>query len=123
VRDDIASLPLPDEPWAMGKSGGKARTYMAAGVATVCAGVGYNIELIEHGRTGFLCRSIDDWVAALRRLILDPALREVMTEAARTEVAERFSPRVISARLCDLLVEVAAKVPVTDEGRTCTPTR
>jgi len=48
-------MPLPDEEWSQGKSGGKARTYMAAGVPAVVSDVGFNRQLIENGRTGFLC--------------------------------------------------------------------
>ena len=52
-RFDIGLMPLPMEDWAKGKSGGKARTYMAAGITPVVANIGYNIELIDHGRTGY----------------------------------------------------------------------
>jgi glycosyltransferase involved in cell wall biosynthesis len=89
---DIGLMPLPDEDWAQGKSGGKARTYMAAGVVAVCEGIGYNLELIEHGNTGFLCRGEDDWYATLAYLIENPQARQTVATAARRIVEERFSP-------------------------------
>ncbi|MFY2763021.1 glycosyltransferase family 4 protein [Arenimonas sp. MALMAid1274] len=98
-RFDIGIMPLPDEQWANGKSGGKARTYMAAGVVPVCAAVGYNLELIDHGRTGFLCASHDDWLQTLHRLVGDASLRDRVGRAAREEVTRRFSPLVQAARL------------------------
>lgn len=93
ARFDIGLMPLPDEDWAMGKSGGKARTYMAAGAVPVCSAIGYNLELIEHGRTGLLCETLEDWERALTSLILDAEMRRVIAINARKEVAVRFSPR------------------------------
>jgi glycosyltransferase involved in cell wall biosynthesis len=104
---DIGLMPLPEEDWARGKSGGKARTYMAAGVVPVCTGIGYNLELIEHGRTGLLCRTPADWSEGLARLIEMPALRGEMGAAARAEVRTRFAPAVIAARLAALLRDLA----------------
>lgn len=92
ARFDIGLMPLPSEDWAKGKSGGKARTYMAAGVVPVCAAIGYNLELIRHGETGFLCTSHEEWLACITRLVEDPALRQRVALAARAEVERRFAP-------------------------------
>jgi glycosyltransferase involved in cell wall biosynthesis len=102
-RYDIGLMPLPDETWALGKSGGKARTYMAAGVVPVVSAIGYNLELIEHGRTGFLCQSDDDWVTALDTLIGDASLRRQVGLLARAEVEQRFSPSDQAARLANII--------------------
>jgi glycosyltransferase involved in cell wall biosynthesis len=105
-RFDIGLMPLPPEDWAKGKSGGKARTYMAAGTVPVVAAVGYNLELITHGETGFLCRSNEDWEEAIEKLIADPALRSRVATAARQDVQRRFSQAGQAARLASLLREV-----------------
>lgn len=102
ARFDIGLMPLPMEDWAKGKSGGKARTYMAAGVPPVCAAIGYNLELIEPGRTGFLCRSEDDWFEALSQLVEDAELRQYIGSAARADVVERFSPRQQAAKIVEV---------------------
>ncbi|AKS42754.1 hypothetical protein WM2015_2392 [Wenzhouxiangella marina] len=104
---DVGLMPLPNEPWALGKSGGKARTYMAAGVVPVCSAIGYNLKLIDHERTGFLCNSESDWVGSLARLIEDTRLRQRMARAARIEVAERFAPQDIARKLAANLHAVA----------------
>jgi glycosyltransferase involved in cell wall biosynthesis len=101
-RYDIGLMPLPDETWALGKSGGKARTYMAAGVVPVVAAIGYNLELIEHGRTGYLCSREADWEEALDRLIADPELRQQIAESARAVVEECFSLTGQAAKLSEL---------------------
>jgi glycosyltransferase involved in cell wall biosynthesis len=88
---DIGLMPLPDEEWAQGKSGGKARTYMAAGVVAVCEGIGYNLALIDHGITGYLCRGEADWYATIAHLIENPQARQQAATAARRVVEERFT--------------------------------
>lgn len=106
---DIGLMPLPLEDWSLGKSGGKARTYMAAGVPAVCTGVGFNCELIRDGETGFLVRKPAEWETALSRLIGDAALRERIATAARAEVARRYSLEHIGPQFVAVLQEVAAR--------------
>lgn len=108
ARFDIGLMPLPPEDWARGKSGGKARTYMAAGVVPVVSAIGYNRELIRHGETGFLCETTQDWSHHLTRAIEDAALRQRVALAARTEVEERFDPATIATGMADLLKDVVA---------------
>ncbi len=113
ARFDIGLMPLPPEDWAKGKSGGKARTYMAAGVVPVCSAIGYNLELIEHGRTGLLCRTQEDWLAALCRLVEDTQLRDAIAHAARAEVEQRFSLAGQARKLRDAIISaIEGKAPV-----------
>ena len=105
-RFDIGLMPLPDEEWAQGKSGGKARTYMAAGVVPVCSAIGYNKELIAHGRTGYLCAGAEDWYVALTTLIKDAVLRQRMAVEARADVVARFSPAGQALKMRDLFDDV-----------------
>lgn len=102
-RYDIGLMPLPDQDWSRGKSGGKARTYMASTVVPVVSAIGYNNELLRHGETGFLCKTKDDWRKALEKLISDKALREKMARAARKDVEERFDPAGQAAKIAALL--------------------
>ena len=88
---DIGIMPLPAEQWSQGKSGGKARTYMAAALPAVCADIGHNRDLIEHGKTGFLVSATDDWVATLQNLIADPSLRQGIGEQARQQLENNLS--------------------------------
>ena len=106
-RFDIGLMPLPMEDWARGKSGGKARTYMAAGVPPVVAGIGYNLELIRHGETGFTCVDAKEWEASLSQLIESPALRQRIAEAARQDVERRFSSEQKALELFDILKNVS----------------
>jgi len=96
---DIGIMPLPLEEWSKGKSGCKLRQYMAAGVPGVGTAIGYNIELVEHGRTGFLATTQDEWVDCLSNLIERPDLRNTIAEAARRDVEQRFAIDVIGPQL------------------------
>lgn len=88
---DIGLMPLPDEQWSLGKSGGKARTYMAASVVPVVSAMGYNLELVDHGRTGLLIDREHAWTGELTSLIESPDKRKRMADAALQDVKDRFS--------------------------------
>lgn len=115
ARFDIGLMPLPQDEWSNGKSGGKARTYMAAGVVPVCAGIGYNLELIRHGETGFLCKENEDWYQVLSELIEDKAQREGISKAARADVEVRFSPEKQARAMVDLFYDVLEAKGATHE--------
>jgi glycosyltransferase involved in cell wall biosynthesis len=106
ARFDIGLMPLPSEDWAKGKSGGKARTYMAAGVVPIVSAIGYNVELIRHAETGFLCETLEDWENYLVRAIEDAELRQRIALGARTEVEQRFDPSIIAVTMARLLNDV-----------------
>jgi glycosyltransferase involved in cell wall biosynthesis len=108
-RFDIGLMPLPMEEWSRGKSGGKARTYMAAGVVPVCAAVGYNLSLIRQGETGFLCDTADEWRETICRLIEDAGLRQRIAGAARADVERRFAPASKAAELKELFDRALAQ--------------
>lgn len=105
-RFDIGLMPLPAEDWAKGKSGGKARTYMAAGVVPVVSAIGYNNELIVDGETGFLCFDAHDWQRVLCLVIEDAKVRQRIGQNARNAVDLRFSPAKIAAKMAGLINEV-----------------
>lgn len=88
---DIGLMPLPDEEWSKGKSGGKARTYMAAGVVPVVTSIGYNCQLIKHMQTGCLVKTQDEWFHYLSDLIVNDKKRKSISIAAREYVIENFN--------------------------------
>lgn len=88
---DIGVYPLPKEEWVLGKSGLKALQYMALGIPTVATAIGANFRVIEHGISGFLVNSEEEWLATLEMLLLDPALRGRIGGAARARVDSIFS--------------------------------
>jgi glycosyltransferase involved in cell wall biosynthesis len=95
---DIGISWVPDDLWSRGKCGLKVLQYMAAGLPVVTNPVGVHPEMVRHGETGFLASGEADWVAAIRTLAADPALRREMGAAGRKLVEERYSVEV-GARL------------------------
>jgi glycosyltransferase involved in cell wall biosynthesis len=113
VRDiesfDIGIMPLPDDPWARGKSGYKLIQYMAASRPVVASAIGANCQIVQGGRTGLLVTSQDEWVAALRTLCADAALRTAMGRAGRELVEQRHDLRRAAPRLAKILKSAAAQ--------------
>jgi glycosyltransferase involved in cell wall biosynthesis len=104
----VGIMPLPDGPWEQGKCGYKLVQYMACGAPVIASPVGVNRELVQHGVTGLLASSVDEWVEALRTLRGDAALRAVMGQRGRQVVEARYCVQVTAPRLVALFRELAA---------------
>jgi glycosyltransferase involved in cell wall biosynthesis len=105
---DIGIMPLPDETWALGKSGYKLIQYMGCGLPVVASPVGVNAEIVRHGETGFHAATIEQWGASLRQLLDDPDLRLRMGSGGRRRAEEEYSLKVHAPRLIELFKTVAA---------------
>lgn len=100
---DIGISWLPDDLWSRGKCTLKVLQYMAAGLPVIANPVGVHGHLVEHGRTGFLVTTPQQWVEAVRHLAADPALRRRMGEAGRRRVEAEFDVPVGAAGWISLL--------------------
>ncbi|MCX5655711.1 MAG: glycosyltransferase family 4 protein [Planctomycetota bacterium] len=100
---DIGIAPLPDTPYTRGKCGFKVLQYMAAGLPVVTSPVGVNADYVRPEETGLHAATAEEWVAAVRRLAGDPALRERMGCAARELVLREFDFAVLAPEVCDLI--------------------
>jgi glycosyltransferase involved in cell wall biosynthesis len=88
---DIGIVPLPEDPFTLGKSSFKLLQYMACGVPAVCSAVGFNREIVIDGENGFLAGDTEEWVRKLGQLIEDGELRKRMGRTARTAVEKKFA--------------------------------
>ena len=88
---DIGIMPLLDSPFARGKCAFKLIQCMAAGLPVAASPVGSNVEVVEHGKNGFLAATDDEWRSALRLLLDDPELRRRMGEHGRDLVRRNYS--------------------------------
>ncbi len=93
----IGLAPLTDDPWTRGKCALKILQYMAAGLPVVASAVGANRDVVVHGETGYLVKSVAEWVSAIRELGSQER-REEMGAAGRQRVERYFSDEVIMAR-------------------------
>lgn len=64
-------------------------------------------EAIEHGRTGLLASSVEEWAEAIGRALDDPLLRRRLGSAARREALLRWGPHSQGARYAEVLRAVA----------------
>ncbi len=96
---DIGLMPLTDDEYTRGKCGFKLLQYMACGAVPVASAVGFNKEIIEDGRDGFLVTSPEQWLEKVSLLKSDSSLRERMRNAAREKVVSRFSLKIASEKL------------------------
>ena len=86
---------------------------MACGLIPVClrirSGVG---QLVEQGETGFLVGDRgDEFVAAIRAIAADAALRSHVSAAARARIVAEYSDEANASRWTALLVDRARQSP------------
>lgn len=105
---DVGIMPLPDEPWARGKCAFKLIQYMACALPTVSSPVGANREVVT-AETGLPATNPDEWVAALRTLRDDPALRRRLGAAGRARVEAGYSLQSQEARVQGILQSAARR--------------
>ena len=84
----------------------------AHGCPIVAADTHGPAELIEHGRTGWLCRNedADDMARGMDRLLREPAMRRELAEAGGARYAERFSATHILDRY-EEFIDIAVRDP------------
>jgi len=87
----VGMVPLPVNEWNKRKFYMKTAQYMALGIPTVATPLGSNPEVIEHGVSGFLADSDEEWIEYLGRLIKDHDLRARMSRAAAAAAKEKYS--------------------------------
>ena len=113
---DIGVYPLWDEPFMYGKSGLKAIVYMAMGLPVVASAVGTTPLLYEHGEIGFMVRTDDEWLEALKTLIDRPELRGRMGETARRVAVEHYSREAVRTQYLRILDQVSGIERDTAQG-------
>lgn len=74
--------PLAPSPLNDGKSAIKWQEAAIARVPTIASPIGEFSQAIDHGKDGLLCAKHDEWLAALKLLLVDPSRRAGMVGAA-----------------------------------------
>jgi len=88
---DIGIMPLPDSPFERGKCGYKLLQYMSCGLPVVASPVGVNMEIVDHGKNGFLADTSSEWYSSLEILIKNAILRKHLGLNGREKVQEFYS--------------------------------
>ena len=95
-------MPLPDDAFAKGKSAYKLIQYAGAKLPSLGAAVGENCQVIQQGKTGFLCETPEMWCDSLKQLYNDAVLRSKMSGQAQL-LAENWSIAKHAARIADFI--------------------
>lgn len=80
---DIGLAPLESNPFCDAKSGLKFMEYAALGVPSICSRVPAYADLVEHGVTGYLASTPQQWHKYLTLLINEPEARLEIGDNAR----------------------------------------
>jgi glycosyltransferase involved in cell wall biosynthesis len=97
-----------DEPSLQRRPSTKVLSYMAAAVPVVCTPSTADRSVIDHGRTGYLAYTPDDWYMYLKMLINDRGLRKQVGMAAREYALSNFTVNKITDKYTSFFDEVAA---------------
>lgn len=100
---DIGLLPLPDNPFARGKSPIKGLQYMACGAATIASPCGATCEIFSAGQTALFATSEAEWTGAMLRLINEPDMRRQMGQRSRERFSNHHSRTAVANALGALL--------------------
>jgi glycosyltransferase involved in cell wall biosynthesis len=104
-RADLVLVPLTDDAFNACKSAVRVLDAAAVGVPVMASDVGDLPNVIEDGRTGWLCRAPEDWLARLEECYRNRASLKKMGKAAREDVETRWAlsdeARIVSPELLD----------------------
>jgi glycosyltransferase involved in cell wall biosynthesis len=89
---DVGIMPVHKDIVGEGKCGFKALQYMAAGIPCVISPVGINSSIVEHGRTGYLAETEEEWYENLKMLAESRELRRAVGERAKRFVLKNYNP-------------------------------
>lgn len=95
----VGLLPLPNEPFARGKSPIKALQYFASGVAVAGAPVGATGELLRAGENAMLASRPSEWVEVLSTLLADEMHRQRLGTGARRIFETHYDLPVVFKQL------------------------
>ncbi len=94
LTNPVALMPLDDSAFSRCKSAVKYFDYALAGVPVVCVRRPPYVDVVKHGKTGWLVDdSAADWQQAIEFATTDLAARRRVADAARAAVLREHSPR------------------------------
>lgn len=96
-------MPLPDTPFARGKSAYKLIRYQQYGLPAAASPVGENCQVVQDKITGFFAGSDEEWADAISELA-NPEVRSKMSPAI-TAVAGEYHLQFAAEKLDSFLTE------------------
>lgn len=108
ARADIALSVLSPTPVTDAKSEIKWLEAAMFAIPSVVSRTATHVDVIEHGRTGFLCDTSRDFETHLRALIEDHDLRHRIGQAARKRILEGYNLDAMGKNLTQIFQAVTA---------------
>ncbi|WP_447924831.1 glycosyltransferase [Georgenia muralis] len=107
LRDiDVCLAPLEDASvFNEAKSAIKWLEAALVGTPTVASPTEPFREAVDHGRTGMLANTPEEWVACIDTLLSDEALRALMGARARRKALLTWSPHLQGRRYLDIIAD------------------
>jgi glycosyltransferase involved in cell wall biosynthesis len=87
---DIFLAPLSDNRFNRAKSPIKYLECATLGGVGVCSQIDPYLQVIEHGKTGFLANSLDSWFDSLSILIENPVLRSEILKNSHENIQRKW---------------------------------
>jgi glycosyltransferase involved in cell wall biosynthesis len=100
-RMQIGLVPLPNQPWNQYKFIMKTAQYMALGIVPVGTPLSSNVEVIQHGKNGFLAKDDSEWKEYLGLLVNDHDLRSSMSARSAKDAIEKYSLKANAVKVID----------------------
>lgn len=94
AQADCAVMPLADDTFNHCKSAVRVIDAASVSLPSVVGMVGDLQNVVQHGKTGIVARSTQDWIDALTRLDNDRGLAAQMGQAARHDLENRWVGQV-----------------------------
>jgi glycosyltransferase involved in cell wall biosynthesis len=104
---DINISPLESSnPFCLAKSEIKYTEAALLAIPTVASRTKAFEHAVCENQTGYLATNTKEWINALDRMVINPALRQRLGEAARTDVLERYAPKILGQKLVRSLEKI-----------------
>ncbi len=104
---DINIAPLEiSNPFCESKSELKYFEAAVVKVPTIASTTNTFKRAIEHGRTGMLAQTDEEWYQALKFLITEPSVRRQIGEEAYQDVMQKYHPNVLGAKIAQVYSEI-----------------
>ena len=119
---DVGLVPLdPQSHFSRAKSPTKMFEYMACGRPVIASRVGEAQRILDHGVTGLLATTEDEFVTAMTTLVDNPELRATLGRAARNQIEQHFSLSALGDLLETVVTTVLQSPTNTGPHVTATP--
>ena len=105
---DIAVLPSAPTDWYAAKPNTRATMLKALGLPIVASPIASYLETLEHGKSGYFARDVEEWIRYLEALA-DFEHRRDIGLADRERILARYGADAIGRRWLDLLERLAPR--------------